>query len=420
MTPSETQFDLIVIGGGPAGMMCAGRAAERGAKVMLLEKNPVLGKKLAITGGGRCNITNAIDNIRELVDRYGTGAKPLFAAFSRFSPESAINFFETRGLETKVEAEGRVFPATDDARDVTRVLAEYMRQGKVRVVLNAAVRSVAAYDDYVRIISDVGDFCAAAVAVATGGTAYPETGSTGEGFVWLKKLGHDVISPNLSLVPVKVKESWVANLSGLSFPKAQATIIANDKKIEKKKGKILFTHFGLSGPLILNMSKKIGELLESGQVFVSVDFMPQQDQVKLDKELLELFTKNHSKKIKNVLAGLLPEKVIEIILRNNTIDPDKWVNRVSRLERSAIAKTFKDLRLTVTGLLGADKAVVSSGGVNPAEVDFRTMRSKIHGNLYILGDALNFNRPSGGFSLQICWTTGYLAGDAVMIDGKSK
>ncbi len=420
MIQNEEKFDLIVVGGGPAGMMCAGRAAERGARVLLLEKNPVLGKKLALTGGGRCNLTNAIDNVRDLVNRYGAGGKQLFASFSRFGVSEAIAFFEARGLKTKEEAEGRVFPVTNDARDVIRALAEYMREGGVRVVLNASVEKVFVYDDYARVVSSAGEFRARSLAIATGGIAYPETGSTGDGFKWLAKTGHTIIPSDVSLVPVMVKEKWVSNLSGLSFPKARVSLLANGKKIERKAGKILFTHFGLSGPLILNMSKKIGEALKTGETIIAVDFIPEKTQAELDSELLKIFAKNNSKKIKNVLVHLLPEKVLEIILQINNIDSEKWVNRVSRTERAMIVKMLKDFRLTASGLLGSDKAIVSSGGVSPAEVDFRTMRSKINSNLYILGDALNFNRPSGGFSLQICWTTGYLAGEAVAVDGTHK
>jgi hypothetical protein len=416
---NEKNYDLIVIGGGPSGMMAAGRAAERGARVLLLEKNGVLGKKLALTGGGRCNLTNATEDVRRLIDRYGAGGKPLFAAFMRFGVSEAINFFESRGLKTKVEAESRVFPITDDARDVIRLLAEYMREGNVRVVLNAAVRTVDVYDEYARVVSSAGEFRARSVAVATGGTAYPETGSTGDGFAWLAKLGHKIVPPDVSLVPVKTKEPWVADLAGLSFPKAEATVYENGKRKEKKRGKILFTHFGLSGPLILNMSKKIGESLKLGEVVISLDLLPEKKQAEFDQELLRSFSENHGKKLKNVLEKYFSDKLVEIILKNMNIDADKWVNRVSRLERREIVKAMKDLRLSVAGLLGPEKAIVSSGGVDPNEVDFRAMRSKIHPNLYILGDALNFNRPSGGFSLQICWTTGYLAGDAIKVDERA-
>jgi len=413
---NKTQFDLIVIGGGPAGMMCAGRAAERGGRVILLEKNSSLGVKLALTGGGRCNLTNAIEDVRELVSRYGKGGKALFPAFSRFGPGEAVNFFNERALETKVEAEGRVFPVSDNASDVIRTLAEYMRQGGVRVVLNAPVEKIAVYDDYVRVFTTAGEFRAGALAIATGGLAYPETGSTGDGFAWLAKLGHAVAAPDASLVPVRVKEPWVASLAGLSFPNIRASIYAKGKKIASKTGKVLFTHFGLSGPLILNMSRTIGETLEKGETFVSLDLFPKKNSIELNVEVLKIFGANQNKKIKNVVGLFLPPKIADIALATIGVDPEKFVNIVNRDERLRLTEFAKDMRFSVSALMGLDKAVVSSGGVDPAEVDFRTMRSKLHPNLYILGDALNFNRPSGGFSLQICWTTGYLAGDSVSIE----
>jgi predicted Rossmann fold flavoprotein len=411
----KQQFDLIVIGGGPAGMMCAGRAAERGARVVLLEKNQVLGKKLSLTGGGRCNLTNATANVRDLVARYGKGGKALFPSFSRFGPADAVAFFNGLGLATKVEGEGRVFPVSDDADDVVRALAGGMEKGKVRVVLNAAVENVVAYDAYVRVNSSAGEFRARAAVVATGGTAYPETGSTGEGFAWLGKLGHKIVADDASLVPIAVEERWVAGLSGVSFSAVRVVCFENGKKVASKTGKLLFTHFGLSGPVILNMSKGIGDALKKGKAVISLDLLPEKSTAEVDKEILSVFAENQNKKLKNVVSRFMPEGTAEAALEVNGLNGEKFVNSVSRDERLKLIKFAKDMRFSVTGLLGLDKAVVSSGGVDPSEVDMRTMRSKIKPNIYILGDALNFNRPSGGFSLQICWTTGYLAGSSVEI-----
>ena len=406
------EYDLLVIGGGPSGMMCAGRAAERGAKVLLLEKNPVLGKKLSITGGGRCNITNWITDTRELVSRYGKGGKALFPSFNRFGVSQAIDFFHNHGLMTKVEAEGRVFPVSNDANDVVRTLGAYMQKGGVRIVLNSTVDKIVMHDNHVRVVSSSGEYRAHAIAIATGGTAYPETGSTGEGFSWLTKLGHKVIADDASLVPITIEEKWVANLSGLSFQNVRAGYYQNGKKISSKIGKLLFTHFGLSGPLILNMSKGIGDSLKRGKVTVVLDFFPEKNLMELDKEVLAIFATNQNKKIKNIVGRFLPDGLDKVVLTLCGIDGEKFVNSVSRDERIKLIKFAKDMRLNVVGLLGLDKAIVSSGGVDPSEVDMRTMRSKINPMIYILGDALNFNRPSGGFSLQICWTTGYLAGSS--------
>lgn len=396
-------------------MMCAGRAAERGARVLLLEKNNGLGKKLLLTGGGRCNLTNTVSGIRELVERYGKGGKPLFAAFSRFSNDDAVAFFGNQGLMTRVEAEGRVFPASQDSRDVLRTLVEYMRKWKVRVVLNAEVLSISCGDDEARVISSAGEFRGHSVAVGTGGYAYPETGSTGDGFAWLAKLGHKIIPPDVSLVPVKVKEPWIAELSGLSFPKAKATAMTGGKKVASRIGKLLFTHFGLSGPLILNMSKAIGDALKDDSVDVLVDVFSDRSQTEMDADFTATFRANQNKKLKNLLAEILPPKIAAAVLRQSGLDGERFVNAVSRTERMVLARAAKALRFAVSGLLGFHEAIVSSGGVDPAEANFRTMRSKLKPNLYLLGDVINFNRPSGGFSLQICWTTGYLAGEAVKI-----
>jgi predicted Rossmann fold flavoprotein len=412
----KTQYDLIVVGGGPAGMMCAGRAAERGGRVILLEKNSAIGKKLSLTGGGRCNLTNALAETRELVARYGKGGKALYHAFSRFGYNDTVSFFRDRGLMTKVEAEGRVFPVSDDARDVINILFEYMRQGNVKIVLNAPVKTLDVYDDYARVISAVGEFRARSVAIATGGLAYPETGSTGDGFAWLAKLGHKVQPPDVSLVPVRVKELWVNRLAGVSFSGVKATVVGENRKLASKVGKILFTHFGLSGPLILNMSRTIGEALKKGEVSVWLDFFPKKSQAELNADILKIFSSNQNKKIKNVASLFLPPKIADVALAIVGIDPEKFVNLVNRDERLRLTGFAKGMHLAVSGLMGLERAVVSSGGVEPSEVDFKTMRSKIHPNLYILGDTLNFNRPSGGFSLQICWTSGYLAGEAVAVE----
>ena len=252
--------------------------------------------------------------------------------------------------------------------------------------------------------------------LATGGLSYPETGSTGQGFDWLAKLGHTIIKPTAALVPVVVSDSWVKNLSGVSLKEAKLTLFQDGLKVTSKqavkKGKILFTHFGLSGPAILNMSAEIGQLLKFGDVVISLDLLPGHDYSTLNEALQELFKKENVKKFKNAITNLIPAAFVSIILERSNIDPDTFCNSVTREQRLALVKLLKDLHIHPTGLLGADKAIITSGGVALEEVDFRTMQSRLISNLYLVGDVLNVDRPSGGYSLQLCWTTGWVAGDS--------
>ena len=405
-------YDVIVVGGGPAGMMAAGRAAELGANVLLLEKNNKLGKKLLITGGGRCNITNAEFDVRKLVAKYGAKGKALFGSFARFGVEDILTFFNSRGLPTKVEAEKRAFPQSNKAEDVWKVLVTYLKQGKVEIITNSPVSKVLHSDDTITGIQ-VGAhvYTAKKYVIATGGKSRPETGSTGEGYDWMRALGHAVEESDPALVPVKIKEEWVKKLSGLSFVEAKLTIFQDNKKQESRIGKMLFTHFGISGPLVLNMSKTIAELYKYAPVTLQLDLYPEVDIAALDKKMLESLAKALNKKIKNNLGELVPPKMIPAILELTGISPDTEGNALTKEERRSIVSLLKALPMTVSGFLGVEKAIVTSGGVSLKEIDFKTMQSKLYSNLYLAGDILNFDRPSGGYSLQICWTTGYLAGE---------
>ncbi len=433
-----TIWDVAVVGGGPAGMMAAGRAAELGAKVILLEKNPNLGKKLLISGGGRCNVLNATFDNRKLLERYGVGGKFLFSTFSQHNATDSLNFFNSRGMATKVEAEDRVFPASDSSRSVLEVLVNYLKQGNVTVMMGAEVAEITADVAKIHAVAsnksnaDAQNFiqsiklkngdkiCAKSFIIATGGKACPETGSTGEGFIWLKKLGHNIIKPDSSLVPIIIKEPWIKELQGVSMPEVKISILQENsdaklKKVETKKGKILFTHFGVSGPTILNMSKKVSELLSYGDVTLSLDIAPRHDFATLNEMLQKLFKKEAAKMIKNVLVAMAPATVVPaafvpIILKMANIDPDKTAHDITREERIRLMKTLKDIPMRVGGLLGIENSIVSSGGVDLVEVDFKTMRSRLFKNLYVVGDMLNIDRPSGGYSLQLCWTTGFVAG----------
>lgn len=406
------KYDVAVIGGGPAGMMAAGRAAECGARAVLLEKNASLGEKLLLTGGGRSNITNAEFDRNLFLRKFGDAAKFLFSPLSKFGVQDTLDFFDALGMPTKVEAEKRVFPESDRSQSVFDALLRYMDRGGVTVLSGAEVAGLDVSGG--RIVgvrlADGERVEARSYVLATGGKSHPETGSTGDGFRWLEKIGHTVIESRPSLVPLRIRESWIRPLSGVSFPDAKLTVFQEGKKRGSRQGKLLFTHFGLSGPLVLNMSRNIDEFLKQGTVTVSIDLFPNRDIGGLDRDLQTLFDSNKNRQLKNGLDGFVVSSLIPVLLEITGIDPDKQINVVSREERLALVRTLKDLPLTVEGLLGEDKAIVTSGGVALPEVDFGAMRSRLYPNLYLVGDILDIDRPSGGYSLQLCWTTGFVAG----------
>ena len=409
---SASHYDVLVIGGGASGMMAAARAAELGKRVLLLEKNEVLGAKLAITGGGRCNITNAEEDEKLLLSKYGTAAKFLYSAFAQFGVRETFSFFESKGLALKIEGHKRVFPLSERATDVVTVLAQYLAKKKVEVRTGVTVTKIVAVDNQiVKVQTDTGVFSASSYILATGGFSHPETGSTGDGFMWLANLGHSVLSPTPTLVPLKVKEGWVKNLSGVSLPAMKITFYSHGEKKFSRTGPLLFTHFGISGPTILNSSGKVSELLKEGSVRAYIDIFPDLDQGILDKKITEIFDTNKNKQLKNVLKDIVPPGTSEAFLALlPTIDPEQKVHSVTKEARRELSTFLKRIPLLVNGLMGFDKAVVADGGLSLTEVDMRTMRSLRYENLFVTGDLLNITRPSGGYSLQLCWTTGQVAG----------
>lgn len=411
-TQENALWDVVVIGGGPAGMMAAARAAERGKKVLLLEKNTTLGKKLLITGGGRCNLTNDRPEVRTMLAKYGSNDKFLFSAFSQFGVEDTLAFFNRRGMETKVEAEGRVFPVSNTARSVLDVLLAYMKEGGVETRNGATVIGISNEDPKSITIKLGGghELQARSCILATGGTSRPETGSTGEGFLWLKKMGHTIVENDFALVPIALTDAWAKKLGGVTLTDIKLTSFQNNEKQEAHKGKLLFTHFGISGPTVLNMSKEIGELLKYGDVTLELDLFPKLDHGALRSELQKLLVAGSNKKLKNTLGRFVSSALVPALLEITGINGDTPNHSVRSEDRTKLVTLLKAIPLHVKGLLGADKAVVSSGGVALEEVYFKTMQSRLVPNLYLVGDVLNIDRPSGGYSLQLCWTTGFVAG----------
>ncbi len=394
-------------------MMAAGHAAEYGRRVLLVEKNRQLGEKLNLTGGGRCNITNAEFDVREFLSFFGDAAKFLFSPFSRFAVQDTFDFFAERGLPLMVEDRKRAFPETEQATDVTRVLTEYMQEHEVEIRYGINVQHLIVENGTITgIETNRGSFLAESIVLATGGAAYRETGSTSDAFEWLREVGHTIHEATPDIVPLRVKDPWVKELSGTTLDPMKITFTAKDGSMIARTGKILFTHFGVSGPLILNCAHKVKHLLKQGPLDTTIDLFPGLEINEVDRRILEVFEENKNKIVRNVTKQLAPMGMARALIANLSAEVlEKKVNIVTLDERKSISKALKRLTCTVTGTMGYDWAVVCDGGIPLSEVDTRTMASRLHPNLFVAGDLLHISRPSGGYSLQICWTTGWVAGE---------
>ena len=392
-------------------MMASGKAGEAGAKVLLIEKNKTPGKKLLLTGKGRCNFTRAEFNERLFVEDFGKGGKFLLSALFNFGAEDVIGFFEKHKLKTKIERGKRVFPATDQAEDVLNVLIRYLEENKVQVMGGTRVVDLEREGNRIkRLVTSKGDILAKNFIICTGGKSYPLTGSAGDGYDFARKLGHKIITPEPALVPIKIKEKWAGDLQGLSLKNVQINVFQNGKKQDDRFGEMLFAHFGLSGPIILDISKKVGELLKLGEVTISLDLKPALEYPLLDQRIQKDFKKYNNKIFKNSLKELLPQKLIPVIIKLSGINPEKTVNVITKEERKKLVGLLKNLKMQALGLLGFDQAIVTSGGVDLKEIDPKTMKSKLIDNLFFAGEIINLHGPTGGYNLQLCWSTGCLAG----------
>ena len=402
---------IIVVGGGPAGMMAAIRAAEGGAQVTLFEKMDSVGRKLAITGKGRCNLTNAAE-FAEVIKNIPGNGKFLFSALKNFSTADTVNFFESLGVKTKVERGNRVFPESDDAKEVIDALTKKMALVGVEVKTNSPVTEILAEDKKIVGVRVNGETVQAdAVILATGGASYPATGSTGDGFEFARQLGHKVTDIFPALVPLEVEEEYVADLQGLALKNVLVKLLAGGRVVTEIFGEMLFTHFGVSGPIILTLSRQAVQLLTAKKfVELEINLKPAMDYEELDDRLLRDFDKYRRKAIKNALVDLLPAKLIPVVLDAAYLNESKRVDEITNPERRRLIETLQGLILTVTKPRPIDEAIITAGGVNVKEIDPKTMRSKLVENLYIVGEVVDVDGLTGGFNLQAAWSMGNTAG----------
>ncbi len=405
---------VVVIGGGAAGMMAAITAARKGLRVTLIEKNEKLGKKLFITGKGRCNITNAGDS-EDLFNSIVTNKKFMYSSLNGFSNYDVLGFFDELGLPIKIERGNRVFPESDHSSDVIAALNKELRRQKVDVRLNTAVKDIIIKDNIacgvVTVFGNVEEkIDADYVIVATGGNSYQSTGSTGDGYKFARKSGHDVTSILPALVPFTVKEEWEADLQGLSLKNISINVYDGQKELYNDFGEMLFTHFGVSGPVILSASSFVAGKLKDKNLKLVIDLKPALSFEQLDERILRDFDEEKNKSFKNSLDKLLPKKLIPIVVMLSGIDGNKKVNEITRAERQGLVKLLKEFELTLTGLRGFNEAIITQGGVNVKEINPTTMESKLVKHLLFAGEVLDVDAVTGGFNLQIAWSTGYAAG----------
>ncbi len=405
-------YDLIVIGGGAAGMMAAGTAAKRGKRVVLLEKNEQVGKKLLITGKGRCNLTNDCE-IEEMINNFPQTGKFLYSALYSFSNWQLRNFFAQLGVKTKVERGGRVFPISNSAKDIVEALKTFMKESGVEVKVGKAVDKLFFEDSQINGVrtKDRDIYSANKVLIAVGGKAYPTTGSSGDGYQLAKEAGHTIKSPEPALVPLEVKEEWVKELQGLNLKNVTASLIVDNKKKEEEFGEMLFTHFGVSGPIILTLSRNVSQYLDQkSNLKLRINLKPALDFIQLDNRLQRDFRKYSRKQFKNSLGDLLPAKLIPIVIRLSTISADKFVNQITKEERMELIKLLTQLEVTIANTRGFREAIVTKGGVDINEINPGSMESKEVKGLYFAGEIIDVDGYTGGFNLQAAFSMGYMVG----------
>jgi len=402
---------VIVIGAGAAGMLAAGRAAECGASVLLLEKTPRVGNKLRLTGKGRCNLTNEA-TLDEFVVHFGSTGRFLYGPFSRFFVQDLISFFGQLGVPTSVERGGRVFPVSNDASQVVDALSRYLERNRVEICTRAPVERLLKEGDCITGVQVRGHTIATDYAIlATGGVSYPRTGSTGDGYRLAADVGHRIIPIRPALVPLVTKEHW-PSLQGLSLRNVRATLLLDDKPIAQEFGKMLFTHFGVSGPIVLTLSKRAVDALPRGRVSLSIDLKPALRPDELDDWLRDDLAEHGKQQLSNVLTALVPARMADVFAMLVGVPHDKPAHQITGAERKRLRNLLQDLRLVITGARPIDEAVVTAGGVDTAEIDPRSMESRLVHGLYLCGEVIDVDADTGGYNLQAAFSTGYVAGES--------
>ncbi|MGB9698455.1 MAG: NAD(P)/FAD-dependent oxidoreductase [Thermodesulfobacteriota bacterium] len=406
------EWDVIVIGGGASGLMAAGRAGELGKRVLLLEKMGRVGLKLSLTGKGRCNLTNSGD-LQTFIKHYRHNGKFLYNAFAKFFNDDLISFFESRGLPLVEERGGRIFPASNRAQEVVRVLREYALSHRTRIQIHSPVEEILVSQGKIRgVICGTGEILAAQVILATGGASYPQTGSTGDGYRMAEKLGHTIRPIKPALVPLETEEAFVKELQGLSLKNVKVTLFSAARKVEEEFGEMLFTHFGVSGPIILSLSGRAVEEMAKGQVELAIDFKPALSWEEVEARLIREIQTHHRKEIGHILTLLLPQRLVPIFLQRSGLSPHLKAHDLRVAERKKIVALLKDWRLTIKKSRPIAEAIVTAGGVEVKEINPFTMESKLVPGLYFCGEVIDVDGQTGGYNLQAAFSTGWVAGEA--------
>lgn len=410
MIPDRTE--LVVIGGGAAGMMCAYNAAQRGMSVVLVDPNRQLGRKVRITGKGRCNVTNNCD-IKEFMRNIPGDGRFLYSALNRFSSADTIAFFESHGLPLKTERGNRVFPVSDNANDVAGLMARLCEHSGVTLIRSTAKKILTEGGAVSAVVTEEGTIACRAAAVCTGGLSYPLTGSNGAGYRFARELGHTVTETRPSLVPLESEDDCCAQMQGFSLKNVTLSAYEDERLIYKELGEMLFTHFGVSGPLVLSASSHMRNFGRA-KYRLEIDLKPALDEKKLDARILRDFEKYSNKEFKNALADLAGHTMIPVLVRLSGIPEDTKANSITREQRMRLLRLFKAFPVSVSGTRPIDEAIVTAGGVSTKEIDPRTMCSKLVQGLYFAGEVLDLDGYTGGFNLQIAWSTGFVAGNSVL------